>query len=507
VILLPPGWAKSMAPEELRCVLLHEIGHHRRADVFWRWMFLLARAVHWFNPLAWMAEREMRFDQEMACDEWVLARDADIDSQKYGEALLLACKNLTPSRIASPGHATMAESSAGLARRIRQIARMKTHGWSALAGTAALALALCVIGPAPGVAQNPTRVADETPTSPEPASAPASAPSSTPAPASAEKARDGSPGTSKSTGAPVSSAPAKAKEPLIEIETKFLERPRNALKELADALPGFARPDPVWVLEDPQWQVVFRALSRMKGANLVSAPRVTCKSGQRAISEMIKEVRYPTEYTVENDGTSRATPSAFETRNVGITIDIFPTIGADGRIDLQLIPSVVEFGGFVNYGVGRPRRETLKGDALTELMKNPPTGRQILQPIFNTRTISTSASIRSGQTVIVGGVEGFNGADTPVPIAEWKGLRPGGGGAPARAKKAAEDKTEKYLLIFVSARILNPEDVLPAAVPVPDKPGYVTSPYAPKAGFIDVRGFPAGTEMRCPYSGKYFVTP
>ena len=125
-ILLPPGWAKSMTSEELRCVLLHEIGHHRRGDVVWRWMFLLARAFHWFNPLVWIADLQMRIDQEMACDEWVLAQGGGIDSQKYGEALLRACRNLTPIRISSPGHATMAESSAGLAQRIRHIARMKT---------------------------------------------------------------------------------------------------------------------------------------------------------------------------------------------------------------------------------------------------------------------------------------------------------------------------------------------------------------------------------------------
>jgi len=549
-ILLPPGWATNMAPEEMRCVLLHEFGHYRRGDVFWRWMFLVARAVHWFNPLVWLAEREMRVDQEMACDEWVIAKGGDVDSQIYGEALLRACRNLTPMRITSPGHATMAESSAGLARRIRQIARMKTHGWPAFAATAALACVLFAIGSSSGVAQNPPRAAEVPPANPPAESVPAAAPATAPSPRAAGKEEANPPQTSLSTGAPAPSPRAKAEEPRVEIQARFVERSRNILQKLTESLSGsVARPEPVWVLEDPQFQVVIRALSRMKGVDLLSAPRVTCKSGQKAVVEMIREFRYPTEYDVEKDGTGRVTPSAFETRNVGITLEVTPTVGAGGRIEMAMTPSVVEFGGFVNYGAGRPRRQTLRGDALTELMKNPSAKHAIQQPIFNTRTISTSASLQSGQTVIVGGVEGFNGVDAPAPIADWKELdRRGGGdgartkalGTPDRTKKGAADKSEKYLLIFVSARIMSAEGVpasqsatpaaqppppiprpppsipqpppparsdLPSAVPVPDKPGYVTSPYAPKAGFIDVRGFAAGTEIQCPYTGKIFVIP
>ena len=47
----------------------------------------------------------------------------------------------------------------------------------------------------------------------------------------------------------------------------------------------------------------------------------------------------------------------------------------------------------------------------------------------------------------------------------------------------------------------------PYAQPVPNKPGFVTSPYAPYSGYVDVRGFPPGTEVKDPYTQKVFLVP
>lgn len=110
VILLPAaatGW-----PAELRRdVLLHELAHVRRYDYLNQLIARLACAVHWFNPLAWMAARRLRAERERACDDQVLRTGAS--PCDYAEHLIAVARGLRPAARGTMGIAMAGRSAFG----------------------------------------------------------------------------------------------------------------------------------------------------------------------------------------------------------------------------------------------------------------------------------------------------------------------------------------------------------------------------------------------------------
>ena len=48
---------------------------------------------------------------------------------------------------------------------------------------------------------------------------------------------------------------------------------------------------------------------------------------------------------------------------------------------------------------------------------------------------------------------------------------------------------------------------MPYGIPVPGRKGMVISPYLPEGNYIDVSGFPPGSAVKDPYTGKVFLVP
>ncbi len=130
--------------ETLRYVLAHERVHLRRGDHWVKALAFLLLAVHWFNPLCWLAFLLMNRDMELSCDECVLAENGSA-SRDYSLSLLHFA---TLGRFPGPGMLAFGESD--VTRRVKNVLRWKQpKRWATI--TAALvcaaAVAACAANP------------------------------------------------------------------------------------------------------------------------------------------------------------------------------------------------------------------------------------------------------------------------------------------------------------------------------------------------------------------------
>ena len=86
-ILLPADFERRYTVQEQALVIAHERLHVRRGDLAANALSALLACLFWFNPLLHLALRRFRFDQELACDERVIARHPRA-RRSYGEAML-----------------------------------------------------------------------------------------------------------------------------------------------------------------------------------------------------------------------------------------------------------------------------------------------------------------------------------------------------------------------------------------------------------------------------------
>lgn len=120
-IYLTPETAEDQTA--LRHILAHEETHYRHGDHVWSLLRCLALALHWWNPLVWLAVIISRRDGELYCDAATLKRLGDEERQAYGETLLsLVTAKPGPWDLLSCS-TTMTSGKRSLQERIRWIAR------------------------------------------------------------------------------------------------------------------------------------------------------------------------------------------------------------------------------------------------------------------------------------------------------------------------------------------------------------------------------------------------
>lgn len=86
VILLPSSTLAGLRPDELEAVLLHELAHIRRRDLWVGFVQGLVEVVLFFHPAVWWISGRLRAERELCCDDAVLA--GGMSARLYAGALL-----------------------------------------------------------------------------------------------------------------------------------------------------------------------------------------------------------------------------------------------------------------------------------------------------------------------------------------------------------------------------------------------------------------------------------
>jgi beta-lactamase regulating signal transducer with metallopeptidase domain len=160
-ILVPSSLASGGDTPELSLALAHELGHQRRRDLLWNWLPVAARLPFFFHPLVWLAEREWRLAQEMACDTLALRATAAPVARYAGFLVTLAARG---PEVSFGGTAVGVLDSPGtLARRLNAMKHLHQRRNPSRA-LAALMGGLAIVGLVPW--QLTARAAEKPPAAP-----------------------------------------------------------------------------------------------------------------------------------------------------------------------------------------------------------------------------------------------------------------------------------------------------------------------------------------------------
>jgi len=160
VILIPQSLTDNFSDEQLRAVLLHELIHLRRRDVWVNFLQALLQIFYWWHPLVWLANARIRRVREEAVDDAVMLALRD-QADSYAPTLLEVAKLALNRPLASLGLVGIMESRHALRQRIERLVDFHPPRHAgvtlvSLLGILAFTAVAVPMGSAPGLAENQT---------------------------------------------------------------------------------------------------------------------------------------------------------------------------------------------------------------------------------------------------------------------------------------------------------------------------------------------------------------
>ncbi len=144
VLLLPENYTDSLSPEDAEHVLLHELAHLKRGDLWLHGLALLLQIVYWFNPLLVWVGRQMKHVRELCCD-LTIANILREKTMKYRQTLLNTARELLTESL-EPGMGLLGvfEEPFRLVTRLKWLEKKSwvNRRWMAVTVLAVIALAV-----------------------------------------------------------------------------------------------------------------------------------------------------------------------------------------------------------------------------------------------------------------------------------------------------------------------------------------------------------------------------
>ncbi len=262
--------------------------------------------------------------------------------------------------------------------------------------------------------------------------------------------------------------------------------------------------------------MILHMLSQRSDTDLLSAPKVLTRPGEEAVIKVVTEYIYPTDYDVQLQSSSSSggygsggsqsailavvEPQSFTMREVGVILDVTPTLTDDGNlIDLKLNTQVVDEPTWKNYGMripftgnssslqsfagigeiltglsavlttlGTGLNDTMRATFAESAVNSATTALDSLsatssgdnmtyydapmeQPFFHVRSIDSTVSVYPGATIVMGGLitEARKAMDDKIP---FLGDIPFVG---RLFRSHSEQTSKRNLLIFVTTRLVD----------------------------------------------------
>ena len=155
-IYIPSGTDEVQLPH----IIAHENAHLKRCDHWWKPLGYLVLAIHWFNPLVWIAYILLCRDIELACDEKVIRELNQSESISYSETLL-SCSVNRRTILVCP----LAFGEVGVKERVKRVLNYKKPAFwiVVVAIIAAIVTAVCFLTNPKTIGDSITLVEQSTP--------------------------------------------------------------------------------------------------------------------------------------------------------------------------------------------------------------------------------------------------------------------------------------------------------------------------------------------------------